>query len=416
VLPRETAGWLEQVTMDVLRARLLERLRQADRHGRLKIYYPDIPGLADECVCVHAKVMIVDDKLVRVGSSNLSNRSMSLDAECDVAIEAGGDKRIVSAIRRFRDRLLAEHLGVTPAEVANTVNGNESFIKGIEALRSSQRTLRDLDGRVPEFLERQIPESALIDPERPMDADRLIAELGISDERSQAHYSWLRLLVLVIGLIALAAAWRWTPMADQLDAGKIVSVLSNVRQSPMGPLLAVAAFVIGGLVVAPVTVLIVATALVFGPLLGFACSLVGTLLSAIVVYGIGRLMKRDTARWFSGSRLNRLSQRLARRGLVSIVAVRIIPVAPFTVVNLVAGVSHVSFRDFVLGTLVGMTPGLVAMVIFADRLHDALIEPNLITIALVLAVVVAITVLAYFMRQWLTGNSVGDNSQRGHQR
>lgn len=416
VLPRETAGWLEQVTMDVLRARLLERLRQADRHGRLKIYYPDIPGLVDECVCVHAKVMIVDDKLVRVGSSNLSNRSMSLDAECDVAIEAGGDKRIVSAIRRFRDRLLAEHLGVTPAEVANTVNGNESLIKGIEALRSSQRTLRDLDGRVPEFLERQIPESALIDPERPMDADRLIAELGISDERSQAHYSWLRLLVLVIGLIALAAAWRWTPMADQLDAGKIVSVLSNVRQSPMGPLLAVAAFVIGGLVVAPVTVLIVATALVFGPLLGFACSLVGTLLSAIVVYGIGRLMKRDTARWFSGSRLNRLSQRLARRGLVSIVAVRIIPVAPFTVVNLVAGVSHVSFRDFVLGTLVGMTPGLVAMVIFADRLHDALIEPNLITIALVLAVVVAIAVLAYFMRQWLTGNSVGDNSQRGHQR
>lgn len=411
VLPRETGGWLEQATMDVLRARLLERLRQADRHGRLKVYYPDIPELVDECVCVHAKVMIVDDQLVRVGSSNLSNRSMSLDTECDIAIEAGGTERIASAIRRFRDRLLAEHLGVSQAEVANTINGNESFIKGIETLRSSQRTLRELDSRVPEFLDEQIPESALIDPERPMDADGLIAELGVSDERGQARHSWLRLLVLLIGLLVLAAAWRWTPLAAELDAGKIASVLDDVRQRPMGPLLAVAAFVIGGLVVAPVTLLIVATALVFGPALGFAYSLVGTLLSAILVYGIGRLMKRDTARRLSGSWLNRLSRRLGRRGLISIMAVRVIPVAPFTIVNLVAGVSHISFRDFVLGTLLGMTPGLLAMVIFADRLHDALIEPNLITIALVLGVAAVIVVLAYFMRQWLKGNNVGDNSQ-----
>lgn len=415
VVPRETAGWLEQLTMDVLRARLIERLKRADRYGRLKVYYPDIPGLVDGCVCVHGKIMIVDDALVRVGSSNLSNRSMSLDTECDVAIEAGGE-RVASGIRGFRDRLLAEHLGVAQADVSDTINEQHSLISGIERLRSSKRSLCELETRIPELLNQQIPDSALIDPERPIDADRLTAELGIGGERSQAYHGGLRLLALLILLVAFAAAWRWTPLAEQFDTGKIAALLDEAKQNPMGPLLAIAVFVVGGLVVFPVTLLIVATGLVFGPVLGFFYALTGTLLSAILVYGLGRLMKRDTARRLSGSRLNRLSRQLARRGLISIVAVRLVPVAPFTVINLVAGVSHIRFKDFVLGTLVGMTPGLVIMVIFADRLHEALVQPNIATIALVFGVVTVIAVFVYVMRRWLKTDSAGADFQHGHQK
>lgn len=91
VLPRATSGWLEQKTMDVLRARQLTKMRQAERHGRFKVYCPEIPGLKDECLTVHAKLMIVDDRLARVGSANLGNRSMGLDTECGMAIEASGD-------------------------------------------------------------------------------------------------------------------------------------------------------------------------------------------------------------------------------------------------------------------------------------------------------------------------------------
>ena len=90
ILPRDGAGWLEQSTMSVLRARLLRQLRSADHFGRLRVYYPAVPGLGDGCINVHAKVLVVDDTLVRIGSSNLSNRSMGLDTECDLGIEAGG--------------------------------------------------------------------------------------------------------------------------------------------------------------------------------------------------------------------------------------------------------------------------------------------------------------------------------------
>ena len=113
VMPQRTGGWLEQHTMDVLRARLVKQLREADRHRRLRLYYPQLSSSSDAALMVHAKVMIVDDRLLRVASSNLSNRSMGLDCECDLAIEADADSDTQQAIRTFREQLLAEHLGET---------------------------------------------------------------------------------------------------------------------------------------------------------------------------------------------------------------------------------------------------------------------------------------------------------------
>ena len=68
---------------------------------------------------IHSKVMIVDDEFVRIGSANFSHRSMGMDTECDVAVEAHGDAAVRAGIRRIRDRLLGEHLGVPPDVVAN---------------------------------------------------------------------------------------------------------------------------------------------------------------------------------------------------------------------------------------------------------------------------------------------------------
>ncbi len=91
VLPQESWDWLEQAAMDTRRASLIGRLRKADRHGRLKVYSPIVSGVP---IHVHAKVMIFDDRVVRVGSANLANRSMGLDTECDIAIATDQTDRI----------------------------------------------------------------------------------------------------------------------------------------------------------------------------------------------------------------------------------------------------------------------------------------------------------------------------------
>src|SRR4051812_21879511 len=110
-------GWLEENTMTVLRTRLVRMLREADTHKRFRAYYPHVESLAEgTCLDLHSKVMIVDDEWLRVGSSNLSNRSMGVDTEADVTIEAEGRTEVRQAIRAFRDRLIAEHAGVPVEE------------------------------------------------------------------------------------------------------------------------------------------------------------------------------------------------------------------------------------------------------------------------------------------------------------
>ena len=110
VLPKHTGGWLEQATMDALRADCLAKLRQADQGRCLRVMYPEQPGLAEhEYISVHSKLLIVDDRFVCLGSANTSDRSMGLDSECNLALEAAESEQVPWLLHRF----LSEHLGYT---------------------------------------------------------------------------------------------------------------------------------------------------------------------------------------------------------------------------------------------------------------------------------------------------------------
>ena len=157
VAPCACSGWLEEATMGLQRAQMIEHLRKADRFGRFRIYYPVIPGLEGR-FSVHSKVMIVDDRSARVGSSNLANRSMTLDTECDVAIESVGEPRIEKAIASFQNRLLAEHLGTEPETVGDAISRHDgSLIRAIESLRGNPRRLDPLDGESDTWLRSEPP-------------------------------------------------------------------------------------------------------------------------------------------------------------------------------------------------------------------------------------------------------------------
>ncbi|WP_197379263.1 phospholipase D-like domain-containing protein [Mycolicibacterium mengxianglii] len=154
VMPRNSESRLEEEAMDSARHRLLRMLWAADEHDRLGVYWPVTDGGAP--IYVHAKVLVADDRLLRIGSSNLNNRSMGFDSECDVAVEdaavedaaveRGPQARdrddVRTAITAIRDELIGEHLGVPAKEFAATVQREGSFLKAVEALRGPGRTLR----------------------------------------------------------------------------------------------------------------------------------------------------------------------------------------------------------------------------------------------------------------------------------
>lgn len=161
--PQGAEGWLEPVAMDTARARLVEALRRIDRHGRLRLYHP--MTAQGTPIYVHAKIMVVDDVWLRVGSSNLNNRSMRLDTECDIIV--AGDDGTADRIAAIRDGLIAEHLGVEPEEITRHLARTGSLIRTIEELRGRGRTL--IPYELPELnaAEEWLADNEILDPEGP---------------------------------------------------------------------------------------------------------------------------------------------------------------------------------------------------------------------------------------------------------
>ena len=113
-------GWLEAQTMGIGRRRFLERLDHPRDGKRLRVLYPwsaSGEGEDREPIMVHTKLMIIDDCRLHIGSANLANRSMGVDTECDLRIEAESEAHR-DAIAGCRRRLLAEHLGIDPDRLA----------------------------------------------------------------------------------------------------------------------------------------------------------------------------------------------------------------------------------------------------------------------------------------------------------
>ncbi|PZU58050.1 MAG: phospholipase [Sphingobium sp.] len=187
VNPESAQGWLEPLAMDTARARLVEALRHRDRHGRFRIYHPYTRDR--QPVYVHAKILIVDDMILRVGSSNMNNRSMRLDTECDVAIDCSvkANAGCGAAIAAIRDDLLAEHLGTTARIVRDRLKRSGSLIATIEGLRfigrknakNRRRTLRPYEVPNLSEVEAWLAENEVLDPEGPEEMFEALSERGL---------------------------------------------------------------------------------------------------------------------------------------------------------------------------------------------------------------------------------------------
>ena len=401
-LPLKVDGWLAHQTMDMIRVEMIQRLRAADRYQRLAVYYPAHPDIGEDSINLHAKIMVSDDRFLRIGSANLNNRSMGLDTECDLALEAPPNSaRVSAAIKGFRNRLLSQHLACAVEEIDAQVSKQGSLIAAIEALRHSGRSLQPLEPRLPDLDQSYLAEIKLADPQQPINSETFINHF-VPEQHSKAAglrvAGWVLALLLIL---ALAAAWRFTPLNQWLNTDYLVALAGRWQESPLAPLLTLTAIVVGGLLMIPITALIVVALLIFDPLIGFAYALVGSLLCALAGYGLGHLLGGQIIRQLAGDKINRISRKLGKRGILTILLVRIVPVAPFTLINLVAGASHIKLRDFLLGSLFGMAPGILGIVLLTDRVKAMFKTPDWTTLATLLLVAGLVFALGYLLSRRL---------------
>jgi phosphatidylserine/phosphatidylglycerophosphate/cardiolipin synthase-like enzyme len=181
VVTKQSDGIVEQFAMGSNRDRLFRRLKAADRHDRFRAYYAVVPKPdgGQHPVGIHSKLMIIDDRFVRIGSSNFNNRSMGVDTECDLAIEATSTEDR-AAVRRLRNSLLAEHLGTEQAALAATIEQRGSVIAAIESVERGDRGLCACEIDVANGADEPIPGTAILDPVEPINLTylRQVLQLG----------------------------------------------------------------------------------------------------------------------------------------------------------------------------------------------------------------------------------------------
>jgi len=158
----------------------------------------------------------------------------------------------------------------------------------------------------------------------------------------------------------------------------------------------------------PVTVLIGATAMVFPAATAVVYAFSGSILSAILSYGIGARLGSAPLHKIAGPKIDALNKRLARNGILAVAVIRNLPLAPYTLVNMAAGASKVKFRDYVLGTAIGMAPGILAITVFADRLLQAIKDPNWLNISVSGVLLVAFGVGFWWVRRRLRRREKGE--------
>jgi phospholipase D1/2 len=209
VLPQGCTGWMEKVTLGVLRSRTLRYLKSCDPFGHLHAYYPTVKGLEKGTyIKVHSKVLIADDDFLKIGSANLCNRSMGLDTECDLAIDLRDQGQQWEVITRFRNRLLAEHLGTAPERVNDLIVKNGTLAAAIEEGGHAARRLVPFKGEISGFWDAIIPNTWLLDPDRSWESERrLRQELYLQGQRREAR----RLLrqILPFWIVNAAAFPLW---------------------------------------------------------------------------------------------------------------------------------------------------------------------------------------------------------------
>ncbi|MER7461127.1 TVP38/TMEM64 family protein [Micromonospora sp. NPDC126480] len=176
---------------------------------------------------------------------------------------------------------------------------------------------------------------------------------------------WPRLVFLVVLLAGAATllATQGTPDVGTLR-GRVAAT------GPWAPLLFTAGYALGTVLLVPGVLLTAAAGALFGVVGGSVVVLVGATLGAVASFLLGRLLGRPAVELLLGGRLQRLDRFLARRGLVAVIGLRLVPLVPFALLNYGSGVTALRLRDYTVGSAIGMTPGIVAYTAVGGSLTD----------------------------------------------
>jgi uncharacterized membrane protein YdjX (TVP38/TMEM64 family) len=384
--------------MGAFRHDVFKTLIDADTHKRLRLVYPAASQTQNVATFVHSKVMVVDDLFVRIGSANFSRRSMGVDTECDLAVEARV-ARERAGIRRIRDRLLAEHLGLTADEVERRIERVHSLCRLIDSNAELDRTLVRIE------LQQAGAEASdtlrtVADPGEPMAFGPSVEELVPPADATNG----LRpipvpivptiVVVVVVAAVALAAVWR-------PELRVVQQSLETIPQVPSVLWIGIVSFVVANLMLVPLELMAVAAGVLLGARHGAVAALLGSLAAAALAYAVGRALgPAKLAPWIS-RRAYRSVRQLGARGVMGVLVLRLASVASAGSIHLLCGAGRVPFVPYLAGTAIGLVPAVAVLTGVGALVRDTVLHPSItngvMTVGAALLVAAGAAVLRTFL-------------------
>ena len=421
ILPELAEGFLEREAMLRLQHGCLNKLRKSDQQSRLRLLFPANQELAaGSQIKVHSKLIVVDDRYLQIGSANLNNRSMGLDTECDVFADFVYETQRQS-LRRFLAGEIAHFCSdFSPDDIHQTMT-EKGLLATVDRIVASQqnRRLNDLKQsrqEPPSWDEWEILDEQLLDWQHPLSIERLIDRTVYQPNRRKTRlfrsFS-LRTSLTLVGILAFALVVIYLDLDLKAAFHALRESLNIHSESTLQNLLvAILIFSLGGIVMLPVNLLILTYASLFDGLEAISHILLGVAASASTGYGLGRLVSRKFLQKLIPGRFFEIAKKIRSRHLLPMILVRTAPVAPFSLINLLAGSFRVNFFVYFLGTMLGILPGVVSLVFFQNSLFELIKEPSYWNGLVFLLALGAVFYLFYVLNRRLSTPDEGQD-QRG---
>ena len=220
-------------------------------------------------------------------------------------------------------------------------------------------------------------------------------------QRPRNRPAWAKIIALGAFFLTCFLAWRYTPLADIITAENVMAWAQSMRRSAWAPFAVIAIYTPAAFLLFPRPLITLFAVLAFGPWRGCAIAFIGILCSALATYLVGRSLPDKALHRIAGRNLDRTTRAIRQRGLASVFAVSIAPVAPFPVVGMIAGAAKVKLWHYLVGTGLGMAPGTLATTVFANEIESALENPARINYWVVGGVTLVFVALVFGVRRWM---------------
>ena len=213
--------------------------------------------------------------------------------------------------------------------------------------------------------------------------------------------AWGKIALILGAAAALAAAWRWTPLAEYVTVDNILDFTRSVRERWWAPVLLVASYTPAAFVMLPRPLITLVIVITYGVPFGLLYATTGILLAALVTYAAGRYLPKATVQRLAGDALEPAGKLLRAHGVLAVFGANMLPTPPFVIQNMIAGAVRIALWKFLLGTLIALLPGILAWTVFGEQITTALEDSSKVSYWMIAAALVLLAAFIYLSRRWL---------------